>query len=217
MNDRLALPGTRLSDLSRLFAPRSGAASVYTVGMTEPSNPTSGYWYGSETRSIRAVDVLNGLRRYRRAETAMRRRTRESMRMGETDLLALQFLLQATKGVEPVGPRDLANYLGISSASTTVLIDRLVRSGHLERHPHPTDRRALTLSTTPTTDSEVRATLGRMHSRMLAATERLSPDEMHTVLRFLESLKDAVDVVDVHEEPAPAASPAVASPSARST
>jgi DNA-binding MarR family transcriptional regulator len=168
--------------------------------MTEPSDSASGYWYAEEQRSIRAVDVLNGLRQYRKAETAMRRRTRESMRMGETDLLALQFLLRSTRGGASVGPRDLASYLGISSASTTVLVDRLVRSGHLERHPHPTDRRALVLSTTATTDAEVRATLGRMHSRMLAATEQLTADEMRAVLRFLESMKDAVDVVDEHEE-----------------
>ena len=167
--------------------------------MTEPSDSASGYWYAEEPRSVRAVDVLNGLRQYRTAETAMRRRTRESMRMGETDLLALQFLLRSTKGGASVGPRDLASYLGISSASTTVLVDRLVRSGHLERHPHPTDRRALVLSTTATTDAEVRATLGRMHTRMLAATEQLTADEMRAVLRFLESMKAAVDVVDEHE------------------
>lgn len=171
--------------------------------MTEPSEPTSGYWYGQEERGIRAVDVLNGLRRYRQAETAMRRRTRESMRMGETDLLALQFLLRSTSGGASIGPRDLAAYLGISSASTTVLVDRLVRSGHLERHPHPTDRRALVLTTTATTDTEVRATLGRMHSRMLAATEALSADEMRAVLRFLEAMKEAVDVVDEHDPDAP--------------
>lgn len=166
--------------------------------MTEPSDANSGYWYGRDTRSIGAVDVLNGLRKYRTAEKAMRRRTRESMGMGETDLLALQFLLRSTKGGVSIGPRDLAGYLGISSASTTVLIDRLVRSGHLERHPHPTDRRALVLVTTASTDAEIRATLGKMHTRMLVATEQLTADEMRTVLRFLESMKDAVDVVDEH-------------------
>ncbi|RUR03288.1 MarR family winged helix-turn-helix transcriptional regulator [Labedella endophytica] len=183
--------------------------------MTEPSETSSGYWYGQDDRGIRAVDVLNGLRRYRQSEQAMRRRTRESMRMGETDLLALQYLLRATKGPNPVGPRDLANYLGISSASTTVLIDRLVRSGHLERHPHPTDRRALTLSTTATTDTEVRATLGRMHSRMLAATEELSADEMRAVLKFLESMKEAVEIVDVHEEASGEGAPSRASSNRR--
>ena len=41
--------------------------AVYTDGMTQPSDPTSGYWYGRERGTVRAVDVLNGLRRYRQA------------------------------------------------------------------------------------------------------------------------------------------------------
>jgi DNA-binding MarR family transcriptional regulator len=164
--------------------------------MDQPRESTSGYWYGQDARSASAVDVLNGLRRYRQAETAMRRRTREAMRMGETDLLALQFLLRSVRDGVPVGPRDLAAYLRISSASTTVLIDRLVKSGHLERQPHPTDRRALLLVPTVSTDEEVRNTLGQMHSRMLAAAEELSPEEMDTVLRFLDSMRVAVDTVD---------------------
>lgn len=167
--------------------------------MTEPSDASSGYWYGEERRTAHAVDVLNALRRYRQSETAMRRRTRESMKMGETDLLALQFLLRRAKEGVPIGPRDLATYLQISSASTTVLIDRLVRSGHVERRPHPSDRRALLLVPTVATDDEVRQTLGKMHSRMLAAAETLRPDELETVVRFLDSMRDAVDAVDVHE------------------
>ncbi|RWZ59180.1 MarR family transcriptional regulator [Labedella populi] len=167
--------------------------------MTEPSDTSSGYWYGQERRTTHAVDVLNALRRYRRSETAMRRRTRESMKMGETDLLALQFLLRRSKEDVPVGPRDLSTYLQISSASTTVLIDRLVRSGHVERRPHPTDRRALLLVPTVATDDEVRQTLGQMHKRMLAAAETLHPDELETVVRFLDSMRNAVDAVDVHD------------------
>jgi DNA-binding MarR family transcriptional regulator len=167
--------------------------------MTEPSDTSSGYWYGQERRTAHAVDVLNALRRYRQSETAMRRRTRESMKMGETDLLALQFLLRRSKEGVPIGPRDLSTYLQISSASTTVLIDRLVRSGHVERQPHPSDRRALLLVPTVATDDEVRQTLGRMHSRMLAAAESLRPDELQTIIRFLDSMRDAVDAVDPHD------------------
>ena len=102
---------------------------------------SSGYWYSAD-RTGRGVAVLTALRDYRAAEAAMRRRTRSAMRMGETDLLAIRFLLKREGEGQTVSPKDLAAHLGISSASTTVLIDRLVRSGHVERRPHPTDRRA---------------------------------------------------------------------------
>ena len=181
--------------------------------MAEPSPP--GYWYsGDQTR--RGVAVLDALRDYRAAELAMRRRTRSAMRMGETDLLAIRFLLKAQTDGREVSPKDLSAHLGISSASTTVLIDRLVRSGHVERRPHPRDRRALVIAPTVDSDDEVRATLGDLHVRMIAAAESLSPDEAATVLRFLERMRVAVESVqppDVRPEPGEATDAAASAPS----
>lgn len=153
----------------------------------------SGYWYGSEADSIA---VLNALRDYRSAETAMRRRTRDSMGMGETDLLALRYLLEAQKAGRQVGPKELATKLGISSASTTTLIDRLTKTGHVVRKPHPRDRRALVLEATPDSDSEVRATLGDMHKRMKDVADSLSPEEAGVVVDFLSRMREAVDKID---------------------
>jgi DNA-binding MarR family transcriptional regulator len=155
---------------------------------------SSGYWYAADgTR--RGVAVLNALRDYRAAEAAMRRRTRSAMRMGETDLLAIRFLLKSQTDGRSVSPKDLSAHLGISSASTTVLIDRLVRSGHVERRPHPTDRRALVIAPTISSDDEVRATLGDMHRRMIEVAEGLAPEEAVAVLGFLERMREAVDSV----------------------
>ena len=75
---------------------------------TQEITEASGYWFPDDDATQRGVAVLNALRRYRAAETAMRRRTRDSMGMGETDLLAVRFLLQAQRSGtagEPEGPR----------------------------------------------------------------------------------------------------------------
>jgi DNA-binding MarR family transcriptional regulator len=162
---------------------------------TQEVAEASGYWYPDEATQ-RGVDVLNALRRYRAAETAMRRRTRDSMGMGETDLLAVRFLLSAARSNKSVSPKDLSAYLKISSASTTILIDRLVKSGHVRREPHPTDRRALIIIPTTETDAEVRATLGQMHRRMMAVAESLSPEDARVITQFLEGIRDAVASVD---------------------
>ncbi len=130
----------------------------------------------------------------------MRRRTRDSMRMGETDLLAVRYLLSAQRAGRAVSPKDLAAYLKISSASTTILIDRLVKSGHVQRQPHPTDRRALIIVATSETDAEVRATLGPMHKRMMGIAESLSPTDAAIVASFLERIRDAVDAVEPSAE-----------------
>lgn len=157
---------------------------------------SSGYWYEPDDGRRDAVRVLQALREYRAAETAMRRRTGRSMGMGETDLLALRYLLEAARVGRPMGPRDLAARLGISSASTTALLDRLTKSGHVRRSPHPTDRRALLVTATESADDEVRATLAPMHRRMLEVAERLDPAQAAAVVDFLRAMQDAVDAID---------------------
>lgn len=155
----------------------------------------SGYWYEAADAE-RGVRVLNALRRYRAAESEMRRRTRTSMKMGETDLEAIRFLLRAQRRDEPVSAKDLADHLGITTASTSVLINRLVASGHLERHPHPTDRRGVLITTTGSSDVEVRATLDGMHARMITIAESLDPDSGAVITAFLERMTTALDLVD---------------------
>jgi DNA-binding MarR family transcriptional regulator len=164
------------------------------------SRPSSGYWYAPEPDLERGLNVLNALRDYRSAETAMRRRTRDSMGMNETDLLAVRFLLQAEQAGERIGPKDLGAKLGISSASTTTLIDRLVASGHARREDHPTDRRALVIRPTTGSDTEVRATLGGMHARMMAVAAALSDDDARAVITFLSQMREVLDQ-DGHESP----------------
>jgi DNA-binding MarR family transcriptional regulator len=141
-----------------------------------------------------AREVLESLRLYRAADTAMRRRTRTSMGMGENELLAVRFLLRARRSGTSASPKQLSDYLGISSASTTLLIDRLERSGHVSRASHPTDRRSIVLAATDKAESDVRETLGDMHERMLAAAE-MTAEESAVVLSFLTRIRDAVDGV----------------------
>ena len=163
--------------------------------MQQPSD--SGYWYPSGDKAWNGVDVLSALRRYRAAEVAMRRRTRTAMRMGETDLAALRFLLEAHERSQAVSPKDLAMHLGISTASTSTLIDRLVHTGHVERLPHPTDGRAVVLSVLPVSDAEVRTTMGEMHRRMIGVTSSLSGEEATIIAAFLARMTHAIEGVDV--------------------
>lgn len=161
--------------------------------MSEPQEyARSGYWY-PDGGNVSTVDVLNMLRRYRAAETAMRARTRASMGMNETDLMALRFLLREQRAGRIVRPIDIAKMLDISTASTTTLIDRLEKGGHVRREPHPTDRRAGVVVPTVSSDEEVRATLGAMHRRMLSLVDELSDDERAVVTRFLAGMTAAIE------------------------
>lgn len=163
--------------------------------MASSVNEGSGYWYGQDGQLDYSAAVLKCLRDYRGAETAVRRSTRDSMGMGETDILALRYLLRAQASGKAVVPKDLSQFLGITSASTTSLIDRLVASGHVRREAHPTDRRSVVVVPTVESDKEVRVTLGAMHRRMMAVAEELTADEARVVVDFLERMTKALEEV----------------------
>jgi len=166
-----------------------------------PDAETAHYWYrdGDDDRQRRAVAVLQAFRVYRAAELAMRRRTREAMSMGENELLVLRYLLKAQSEGRMVSPSELARYLAVSTASTTAIIDRLEKSGHIVRQPHPTDRRSIHVIATEKSDHEVRETLGTMHARMMDAVRDMTPDESRIVIECLSRLQDAVDQMEPHE------------------
>jgi DNA-binding MarR family transcriptional regulator len=143
------------------------------------------------------VDALvESVRRYRNAEAAMRGKSRDSMHLGKTDMAALRFLLRAGRSGRPLSAASLARDLEISTAATTVLIDRLEKTGHAERRPSATDRRAIEIWPTPTTDDEVRSTMGVLHERMMGIAGALSAEDRRTVRRFFESLGTALGELD---------------------
>jgi DNA-binding MarR family transcriptional regulator len=155
----------------------------------------NGYWYDEAPgQRDRARRVLESLRTYRAAESAMRRRTRDSMAMGENELLALRFLLRQPDHTSR--PSELVKYLGVTSASVTTMLDRLEKTGRVQRIANPNDRRSVFVRATPHADDEVRETLGRMHQMMYDVAIRLSPEAQEHVEDFLRRMADAVDGVE---------------------
>ena len=153
---------------------------------------SSGYWYEGEGVEASAVDVLNLLRRYRETESAMRARVRGHMGMGEKDILALRYLLEARATGTVIRQKDLAAKLDITTPSVSNMVDRLVADGHARRTPHPDDRRSIAVEATEDGDREVRETLRRMHDRMYAVVTAMSPADRAVVADFLAQMTDAL-------------------------
>jgi len=134
------------------------------------------------------VRLMQSLRGWHTAERSMSEASSKYMKLNVTDMRALRFLIAARNQHEIATPGALAEYLGISSASTTKLLDRLEHGGHLVRAPHPTDRRALAISVTDATRVVARESVGRLHARRFAVAAELTPDEREVVIRFLDEL-----------------------------
>lgn len=171
--------------------------------MTDIEAGPPSYWYSDSTEDERGARVMEALRAYRAAEMSMRRRTQASMSMGENEMLVLRFLTRRGRRHHDVTPIDLARYLQISTASMTALLDRLEKSGHLERRPHPSDRRKVLVAVTAHTEEDMREVLGSMHAQMMLATHGMTESEAEAVTQFLERMRSAVDGVGAAALPTP--------------
>lgn len=157
----------------------------------------------SDDEVDQVVAVMVAMRRWRESEQRAREVSRRYMRLGDTDMRALRYLIVEQNRKRVVTAGDLAKHLGISSASTTKLLDRLAAGGHIERHPHPVDRRALAIVVSPETRTSARETIGRRHARRFTVAASFSAEERETLIRFLDALSaaDAVDTAREADEP----------------
>ncbi|WP_243064526.1 MarR family winged helix-turn-helix transcriptional regulator [Humibacter sp. RRB41] len=154
----------------------------------DPDQELVNYSGLTEAEITQIVRVLSGIRNWRESEQEISFRSRSDMKLNETDMKALRFLVASKNQGILVTPGMLAEHLRISTASTTKVLDRLEAAGHIQRSPHPTDRRALAISITQKTHERVRDGVGRLHSHRFDVAASLTSSERETVIRFLEKM-----------------------------
>lgn len=137
----------------------------------------------------RSQEIGLAVRALLRAGRHMHAAMGQRLALGDTDLNAMDELVEAA---EPLGPVELGNRLGIRSASATVLVDRLEAAGHLRRERHPSDRRRITLRTTESARHEVRDTLAPLLGSIDAIASGLSAQQADVVLAFLREVTGAM-------------------------
>lgn len=152
---------------------------------------------GLNAADISQIDALMAaLSCLRAAEQELSEASLRYMQLGETDMRALHFLIVCENTDMIATPGAISQRLAISSASTTKLLDRLERAGHIRRTPHPSDRRALVISIEPATRATAIRTVGSMQARRVNAARRLSPAERKVVTKFLEDMANEISVAN---------------------
>ncbi|MDZ5078892.1 MarR family winged helix-turn-helix transcriptional regulator [Nesterenkonia sp. HG001] len=134
------------------------------------------------------VRVMEALRRWRATERRMSEASRRYMKLGETDMRALRYIIAAQRNAQLATPSDLARHLGVSTASVTKLLDRLAAQDHIRRLPHPADRRSTAIEVTEETHRTARESIGRSHAGRFHAAADLTAEEREVVIRFLDAL-----------------------------
>jgi len=123
--------------------------------------------------------------------------TRNSLH--STDLQALICLLDAVRSGTPPTPGWLGSQLGISSASTTALVDRLEAAGLLARTRDTEDRRRVLVTVTPRAEELGWSFFGPLIGRVVDVIDTFSLGEQQTISTFLARMQDAAsDVRDSH-------------------
>ncbi|WP_434810336.1 MarR family winged helix-turn-helix transcriptional regulator [Microbacterium sp. bgisy189] len=149
-------------------------------------------WVPRTERDRLVMESMLAVRAFSDAMDRMHGGMRGDMDMNATDLAALRMLIIREQRGETVGPRDIATHLAISTASTTKLLDRLTESGHLERRPHPADRRARIVALTERARSEFFAHFGERMAKMRARMESYTDEELAAAARFLRDMADTL-------------------------
>jgi DNA-binding MarR family transcriptional regulator len=109
-----------------------------------------------------------------------------------TDVRALIALLDAERAGVPATPGWLAEQLGLSSASTTALVDRLTTAGLVRREADAADRRRIRILVTEQAVALGWSFFGPLLDEMVEALRRFDAEELEVVDRFLELMADAV-------------------------
>src|SRR6478735_4056167 len=121
------------------------------------------------------------LRVYLDARNAAMIAARRSLNINEMDAKALMFIVD-NPGTRPTTLRD---YLGITSAGITTLIDRLVERGAVRREIDVVDRRVNRITATIDITAEPWSALSRFDVEFDSAIEAIDPtrtDELAAIL-----------------------------------
>ena len=141
-------------------------------------------------------DVVSGeelserLRRLAWAQFELNLALARALDMGPNDVWALERLRMEG----PLGPVELGNRLGgMRSASATALVDRLESAGHVERRPHPSDRRRLVVVPTERADEAGGEAFAPLAAGLEEAGADLTADERAAVARYLDRAMEAIN------------------------
>lgn len=122
----------------------------------------------------------------RKALAASRHRGAVTKQLGLTDAEADALAHLARAG--GMTPTQLGDLLGMTSGGVTALTQRLERAGHIEREPHPRDKRSSILKATAETIERAQAEYRDLVLESDRITARLSEADREVIGSYLERL-----------------------------
>ncbi|WP_253259119.1 MarR family transcriptional regulator [Subtercola boreus] len=116
-----------------------------------------------------------------------------------TDLEAMEHLIEAG----PLSPTELAHRLGITTAATTLVIDRLEKAGHAAREAHPSDRRKVRVVPAEASVARTFTALRPLIFGVDAVLDDFAPSERTAIELYLARVADVYRAVIAETPPPP--------------
>ncbi|MET8830999.1 helix-turn-helix domain-containing protein [Streptomyces sp. NPDC004610] len=111
--------------------------------------------------------------------------------MHPTDVRALIALMDARRADEELTAGKLGAALGLNSAGTTALVDRLERAGHVRRERGARDRRQVVVQVDESAVELGRAYFGPLIGRTVALLDGYDERELAAIRGFLTGVREA--------------------------
>lgn len=145
----------------------------------------------------RTDESLIALRRILRATELFARDLAQAVGLSPAQLRVLQIVAERRS----VTPKALAGQMGVSQATVTALVDKLVARGMVERIPSEQDRRQTNIMATQLGSAHLENAPDALQQRYVAAFARLRDWEQAQLVASLERVADMLDAQDIDASP----------------
>lgn len=152
-----------------------------------------GYPNASNAAEKRTWAIIDALRRYGTGSTRLTQAFAAQQGLQQSDMQALVAIMAAEGTGEPLTPGRLQKHLGLSSAGTTYVIDRLEKAGYVLRsNDHPRNRRAVQLRYTEQGMTTAMNFFGPLGERTASIVAKFSARDQEVIHRFAEAIADSM-------------------------
>lgn len=146
-----------------------------------------------EDVTAQRVRLVTELRGYGATFTESGRRFATWLHLHHTDATALLEIAEAEQRGDPLSPARLSERISLTSGATTALINRLEKAEHIVRTREQSDRRVVTLHTTPHVGELAGAYFGPLNDRLDEMLAKYPPEQLREVEAFVLDLRNTME------------------------
>ena len=150
-------------------------------------------------KNARTEESLIAIRKILRATELFERRLAQSVGLTPAKLRVLQIL--ASKDDERASPKGLATQMGVSQATVTVLVDKLVAASFVTRMRSVADRRQMHVLLTKSGREAIKDSPDALQQRFVKKFQNMQDWEQAQIVASLERVTAMLDATDIDASP----------------